>query len=189
MNFSDSTSSVRWYVGAPGTGKTYLALQHLAAIPAPHLLIDSQGCIGAEWSRFRVASVRAAVVAVWGDRVGTALYTPDGLDDVEALCRAAGAAGGAVLIDEAAFWCRGQWCPPAISRLLRAHRHAGAHVLLTTQHIGDISPDAVNCATELYVFRQHSPRALKRLESEYGLDPEELRGLAVGEYKLVDFRA
>jgi hypothetical protein len=66
--------------------------------------------------------------------------------------------------------------------LMRAHRHAEANVLLTTQHLtGDIPQEALSCAPRLFVFRCTSPAVLERLKQE-GLDVERIAALPQGHW-------
>lgn len=68
-------------------------------------------------------------------------------------------------------------------RLLRAYRHAPAHVLLTTQHLsGDVPQEALSCAPRLHVFRCTAPAVLDRLEREYAMDRHMLSQLPQGQF-------
>lgn len=142
-----SEPTAAWYVGIPRAGKTRLAHAHAvetsAACGWPVLVIDSQGVGNFErWPR--AASVEEVLLEVWGQKRSTA-YVPRDVQEVERLVRAVLAAGRVVLlVDEAAYWLsssRGRG--GALLRLLRAYRHAPAHVLLTTQHLsGDVPQEA-----------------------------------------------
>lgn len=179
--------SAAWYVGIPRAGKTRLAHAHAVQLARasgwPVLVIDSQG-VGnfARWPH--APSVDAAVAEVWRHRRSVA-FLPQGPDDVERLARAVLSAGHVVLlVDEAAYWLgstRGKG--GSMLRLLRAYRHAPAHVLLTTQHLsGDVPQEALSCAPRLHVFRCTAPAVLDRLEREYAMDRHMLSQLPQGQF-------
>ena len=167
-----SEPTAAWYVGIPRAGKTRLAHAHAVELSEtsgwPVLVVDSQG-VGNfnEWPH--AASVDDAVLEIWGKRASCAYIPKDG-EEVDQLVRAVLSSGRVVLlVDEAAYWLsssRGRG--GALLRLLRAYRHAPAHVLLTTQHLsGDVPQEALSCAPTLYVFRCTAPAVLDRLEREY----------------------
>ncbi len=166
-------AGVSWYVGAPGTGKTTLAVSHARMIAGarqvPTLVVNSAGGI----------SVSPCAVR----DLGEALYAkqdPDGAAgappvlgivpataaDVEVAMKVVYAGGNAVaLVDEAGWWLtahsRGT---SSLLRVCRAWRHRGLSVLLTTQALsGDIPQTALACANRIYVFRQQAPASVKRL--------------------------
>lgn len=169
------TSSVAWYVGIPGAGKTTLAAHHLAekcrANGNPCLIVDSGGV--AQLAAVQHApSATAAMKLVWQKRQHAA-FVPRDAAEVEAVAASVLEFGRVnVLIDEAAFWLSSRkGLDSNILRLLRAHRHARAHVLLTTQHLSaDVPQAALSCAPTLWVFRCTSPAVLDRLEKAFGLD-------------------
>lgn len=184
-------TSVAWYVGCPGAGKTTLAREHLAELVAangwPAFVVDSQGVAQLD-DVPHAATLDEALRVAFGAGEHVA-YIPRGPLDFECIVRAALSAGRVnLLVDEAAFWITshaGRTSP--LMRLMRAHRHAPACLLLTTQHFsGDVSQQALSCAPRLYVFRCTSRAVLERLESDYGLDPAEVRALPRGKFFTLD---
>lgn len=173
-------------MGIPGSGKTYLALQHLREAMArngwPALLIDS---IGEEQVAHvpHARSVREAIEWVWGAGESAA-YIPPGIEEVNALLRPCLEVGRVnVWIDEAHTWLtarRGTDGP--LLRLMRTHRHARVNLFLTAQHLtGDVPQEALSCAPEIYCFRCTSPAVLERLGRE-GIDPDVVRALPSREF-------
>jgi hypothetical protein len=132
----------------------------------------------------RAASVEDVLLDIWGHKRSVA-FIPNDSRDVERVVRAVLGTGRVVLlIDEAAYWLsssRGRG--GSLLRLLRAYRHAPAHVLLTTQHLsGDVPQEALSCAPTLYVFRCTAPAVLDRLEREYAAPRHLVSTLPQGEY-------
>jgi hypothetical protein len=180
-----------WYVGIPRAGKTRLAHAHAVQLARasgwPVLVVDSQG-VGnfSKWPH--APSADAAVAEIWRHRRSVA-FLPRGGDDVERIARATLSAGHVVLlVDEAAYWLgstRGKG--GSMLRLLRAFRHAPAHVLLTTQHLsGDVPQEALSCAPQLHVFRCTAPAVLDRLEREYGLNRHVVAQLPQGQFVTIN---
>lgn len=176
-----------WYFGAPGAGKTTLALARAAAkrdeLGLPVLVIDSEGLLDTAPAHY-CPTVRDAIECTWGTG-HSARVIPRGEDDVAALARAAESAGNVVLvIDEAWRWlnARGRSIEPLFA-LMRKHRHANVSLHLTTQHLtGDVSQEALSCAPELFVFRCTSGTVLERLRREYGIDPATVSTLPRWQY-------
>lgn len=179
---------IAWYVGAPGTGKTTLALEHAGELSRatgwPVLVLDSTRA--RQFAGYpHAANVDAAIARLYGQARGHAVYSPEDVADVEALCRALRAGGRVVLLlDESAFWLSSQAGRGGeLLRLMRGWRHADVRVLLTTQHLsGDVPQEAWACAPRVYVFRQASPAAWALLEKRFQLAPELVRELRVGEF-------
>ena len=170
--------TVAYYVGGTGTGKTTLMLQHAVAKAderaVPIILIDSEGVIGVDKFNGETALVVDALIdAVWG-RGLHARFTPSTQDQVEAVARAAKAAGGIVLaIDEISYWASGAQLGKDLARLYRVHRHSEVDIYATSQYPADISPLVWNVKSEVYIFRNESARAVERLAQECGLSPED----------------
>lgn len=180
-------SGVRWYIGKPGAGKTTLAASHAAELVAitgyPVLCIDSAGVAQLKGIP-RVRDGSAAVTAAFVERRHAA-FTPRDASEVEYVCAATIMRGCVVLlVDEAAFWISSRKnSAPSLLRLMRAHRHSRAFVLLTTQHFSaDVPQEAISCAPDLYVFACESPAVLDRLERDYGLDRSQVAALARGRF-------
>jgi hypothetical protein len=176
-----SRSGLTWYVGPPGCGKTYRALQDARELIRetgyPLLVIDSQGVEQLEVVP-RATSVSGAIDAVWR-RGEHAAYVPENAAQVEALCRACLEVGHVILlVDESAYWLtsrHGGGSNSALLRLMRAHRHAAVHLLLTTQHFsGDLPQEALACSPTILAGAIRSPAALAVLEKWYGADPAQL---------------
>lgn len=75
---------------------------------------------------------------------------------------------------------------PETSRLMRVWQHSDISVHLTSQRLEDIHQDAIACTTKLYAFRTTSPRTLERLQKDFGFNPEEIKVLQRGDYRVYD---
>lgn len=183
---------VHWYIGIPRAGKTELARRHAAELSKesgwPVLVIDSNGVANFDGVPHVVTDRPAGealaelVKALWKDGKHIAVQPPDA-EFVDRLIRAAGAGRRVhILIDEARNWCSSRYISPALSRLMRATRHAQVTLQLTTQYFGDINSEGTSCGPHLWIFRCTSPPVIDRLRTEYGLDPERVRALPQYEY-------
>lgn len=167
-------------VGSPGTGKTTearrLALQDVAATGFPLLAIDPAHVNTLE-DIHHEKTLLGTIKRVWGEGQHTA-YTPETETEFDTLMQAARAGTRIVLlIDELSFYASSHYLSPALSLLGRLYRYALAHVYTTTQHFGDLSQQLVAVSARIIVFRTVSPRALERLEREFGLPPERVKAL------------
>lgn len=180
-------SSLTWYVGVPGSGKTTAAVAGLARDcqenRRPAIVVDDARVEQfADWERARSLPELLDLVC----RRGCSLaWSPAEPGEVEDLARELQRRGNVnLLVDEAATWLsssRGRG--GELLKLMRRHRHAGVAVHLTTQHLsGDVPQEALSCAPRLLVFRCTSPAVLDRLEREYGLDRGLVAGLPRWEY-------
>ena len=171
------------YVGAPGSGKTFLADIHGRTLAGARgvggLCIDSTGSSGLEhWKR--AESVSDAVDAVW-DRNELVRYTPGDVDELQQLLGAARNPGRCVfLLDEVALW-------PArlkeLDHLCRTWRHTDTDVLVTAQHLsGDIAQGLRACSPRLYAFRQAPSTTLDLLSKEWKLPEDQLQTLGQGDF-------
>lgn len=179
------TTEVRWYVGIPFCGKTWLAKKHLGELVSatgwPALILDSIGEQTLQaWPHAR--SMREAIEWVWGAGQH-ATYIPRSLDEVEALARACCDPGGVNLfIDESHSWLGACSRESPLLTLMRTRRHARANILMTTQHYtGDIPHEARSCAPRTYVFRCTDTAVLDALRKE-GLDISRIPNLPPREY-------
>ena len=187
-------SGVRWYVGAPGTGKTTRALADAAALVAetgyPLVVLDSAGAAQLETVP-HVEQLEQLAERVWGKGLHTAWIGTDS-EAVERLLAGVFAGGNCILlVDETAFWLTSRRGTSSwLLRLMRSHRHARVWLLLTTQHFsGDLPQEALACGPELLVSRVTSPTALDLLERRYGCDPDMIRRLPVGKFLRVDLES
>lgn len=176
-----------WYIGVPGSGKTTLAKAHALAESrrngCPVLVLNSEGV--AQFEGFPTTrSRRAAIRAVWGSRASCALI-PAGAADVRAVIAAAHNPGRInLLIDETSAWLSARSGASAeLLALMRAHRHAGLNLYLTTQHLtGDVPQAAFSCAPHVYIFRCTAPAVLERIERTWGIEPGRVRKLRQFQY-------
>ena len=178
-------SGVYWYAGISQSGKTTLALAHVARdieSSGRAALIVDPACASNLRGEYHAESVRETIDRVWGRDVSTA-YTPSGIEDFDSLMRAAHAGRDrTVLIDEAFYFCSGRAISKDLSRVLRTHAHGRNTYRLTTQHIGDIASEALAATTEVYLFASVSESALDRIRERGWADPEAVRALSQGEY-------
>lgn len=174
--------SVTWYVGIPESGKSHQALADLIATSRakrlPAVVIDEARASNFErWPH--AESLDELLEAVWGYGLRVA-YTPRDPSEVEQIAAAALECGRVcILIDEAAtFLTSNVGRGGNLSRLMRRHRHADAHLFLTTQHFsGDVSQEALSCAPRVCIFRNESEAVLDALKRRYGLDWETVRNI------------
>lgn len=178
-----------WAVGIPHSGKTVAAFREALAdvneSGRPLLVIDAEGvCSG------NAADGIPALPAITKEEAIRQIYTsgesarvvPHDEEDVAWICRALiGGRNAILLIDEASYYTRGAGILPDLARLLRIRRHVNVSIYATTQYVGDLAPLALQCATDIFAFRNVSQRALERLSMEYNLDPDALQNLQVGQ--------
>lgn len=182
-------TGIKWYVGIPRCGKTWLAKRHLAELVRstgwPALIIDSIGEDSlAGWRHAR--NVREAIEWVWGAGQH-ATFFPQGDDDreqVDQLLRAALEPGHVnVFIDEAHTWMtarKGTSGP--LLQICRRHRHSKVNLLMTSQHYtGDVPHEARSCSPEIFAFRCTDTAVLDQLRRE-GVDPSMIASLPEREF-------
>jgi hypothetical protein len=172
----------RWYVGCPLAGKTLLASIHfqqkITERQVPGIVIDSEGADN--FAEMRHARSVAELLDAAFTRGETLAFIPEDPSEVDEIAEACRFPGNVVLfVDEASHWLsRGRGVGKPMLRLLRTCRHRGTDVYLTTQHLsGDVPPEALACAPELFVFNTTSWPALERLEQQYKLDPAAVQAL------------
>jgi hypothetical protein len=180
---------IYWYCGAPTAGKTTLALANLRndilRTRRPALIIDSQS-VGGLRDIPHSRGVRDTIVRVWKEGSSCA-YTPTSIEEVSRIAEAIRLGKRVhVLIDEARYWMSSHSITPELSRLMRVWQHAEITVHLTTQRLQDIHGDAIACTTKMFAFRCVDPRTLERLQKDFGFDPDEIRNLPRGSYKVWD---
>jgi hypothetical protein len=111
------------------------------------------------------------------------VYLPPSQEEFENLLaglKAASLAGGRaiVVIDEIYRWAY-PYPSPLLRECFQAHRHVWENltVLYTSQYVGYLQSDLLNCIDAAYIFRTQSFRSLKRIEEEYGVPPEQVEAL------------
>lgn len=175
--------SVRVYLGVTGSGKTTLALRHAREGP-PFLAVDPLR-IGDSWGLPRARNGIEAVRAVL--RRGSIVWSPASGDELDrALDRlyrasALGARRG-ILIDECWEYCSYRALSPILREGLRAHRHYRLDWYLTTQIPCDLHAAVFAADPLAHIFRLRRVRDIERVVAEWGLDPEKIKRLGVGEH-------
>jgi len=187
---------VTLYVGIRQCGKTTLATDHVEKsidlTGWPCLTIDATGANNLRHLR-HCDSVLEVVRAVWDDRVHAAIIPRPGrlgskseaVDEVRLLMRVAALKGNGhavILFDEFGFWARGNTIAGEILNALRTPTHTNLDIHLTTQYLGDLNPKVFQCVTEAHVFRVNGEYALKRVRTEFSMDPARVSALAQGEH-------
>lgn len=173
---------VRWFVGCPQSGKSTLARELASRLHrerrVPVIVLDAQSVHNfAELPECKLEDVAATV---WKHPRASVRVVPRDVDEVDRICRAVSAGGDVVLlVDEAHNWLSAQsGCSGELVRLMRTVQHARADLFLTTQHLtGDVHQGALSCTSELYVFRNTSPRVLQVLERDFGMDRAKIQAL------------
>jgi hypothetical protein len=180
---------VCFYVGARRTGKTYLALRHLAsrADGRPAVVVDSIGADNFASMAGRCDTIDAAIDRAWKQKLHT-VVSPRTDDEGALLFDCAADLGGVhLLVDESARWITGRRSCASLEMLLRAGRHRRVSVALTTQHFsGDVPQWVFQVEPAFYLFRTRGRRALERLAEEFedeGL-PEQVAALEPRRYLL-----
>jgi hypothetical protein len=185
---------VSFYVGMTGTGKTYLALQHLREAVAengfPALILD---LVRAKNLRDlpHEPSVDAVLDKLYGSPRTHATFTPTE-EQTDQLMRAISddlAGGVNVLVDEI-YWvpCNARKISTDFSKALRSWRHPALgenRFFLTSQRPGDLHGDGYAARSRMYVFRPSEGRDVDRLERDFGIPREEMLALKAREFKLV----
>jgi hypothetical protein len=150
------------YIGAPGMGKTTAALRDAAALEKAVFVIDSAGVVKVNGAQ--VYKSRREAFAAYGAGFSV-VYIPKGPADLEAL--AEGFAKGrhaAVVLDELVYWTSAGYCPPALEKICRLHRHYELDLFFTTQQPQDVPGRVRNCATRVRVFRCSDARSLAAVD-------------------------
>ena len=146
-------------------------------------MVDSEDSMAADFPGVPVARrVGVAVSYVWGSG-SHCRWIPSDPSEVERVAEYAHELRRVVLlVDESSYYLHGGTRnSSALLRLIRAHRHAEAFLLFTTQHFsGDVPQAAFGGAPPVYVFQTTSPAALKRLRDDWGAPVELIRTLPVG---------
>lgn len=169
------------YIGAPGMGKTRLALSHASAREAPPLLVvDSAGVV--PWpSRYRTR-LEEAVRDLWERNFDAVRWIPRDGKEFCRMLRVVSILGNcSLLVDELAMWTSSMAAPEELEKIIRLHRHLGISLYCTTQYPVDLPARLRNCATEVYAFGQKDDRATAVL-AQWGMAPEAVKALTVGQY-------
>lgn len=188
-------SGIRWYVGIPECGKTYLALQKIAADQQ----VDGYPCltfdmIGAKnfldmphvqtFGRPASAVVDEVVDALWVRRVSCIVgprLSEELIEELFIACQ--GGRRVHVFIDEALEVAGPNWVSRELRELMKGHRHYEVTVDLTTQHFGDVSSKAISADPTFYLFRLAPGASVERASRLTGIPEEELLSLPQYEYK------
>lgn len=174
------------YIGTTGTGKTHKAIRDAITLAGSLrqgvLVIDSGG---AENLR---EIPEAMNPNVFGGRTIQSVFAsgsiirmvPKGEADFGEAIRRVDRYGNCVLfIDECAHWAY----HADFLRLCRVWRHRKISLFLTTQKVGrDLEQTVLACDPTLYVFRCTASRTKEYFERWYGLKPDALKALKVGEH-------
>jgi hypothetical protein len=159
----------RVYVGAGGSGKSYLARRHLFQFPrtiiiSPRderenargaIVIYDRASLAYELERLAVAGVKKFRIC----------FRPAGdpIAAFELLNRAAMIAGDvAVLWDEGGWYIRGGRLPIDASDIWNGGRHVGCRVFTTSIRSAQLSRDVTGNATEVFIFRAADDEDAKR---------------------------
>lgn len=191
--------SIFIYLGTTGTGKTYKAVRDLEALHQANghgaLVIDSAASPTVAHVP-RVADLREAILAVWGERklvrwIPSDEDKKDSQADFTRLMLAARAGGNvSILVDEISFWAKN----PEMLKLCRVWRASNVDLLLTGQHVGmDFGQSVLACNPTLYLYRLTAPRSIE-FATRWLTDPEtgepieesRVRNLGLGEF--LEFR-
>lgn len=183
---------IAYFVGATGSGKTYLAcklaVEDAASTHRPLVIIDSEGVVPAGTGGAVLVDNPGELPAIVWREGHSVRFVPDGPEDVgRVACYLRGGKNAVLLVDEISYWGRGAHVVPELARLFRVHRHSNVSIYATSQYPGDISPLIWNIRTHVYVFRNDSMRAMERLTEELSLSDEDvdaIRSLPDREYKL-----
>jgi len=184
------------YVGIRQCGKTTKAQENVSESVRltgwPVLTIDATGAKNLRHLR-HVDSCAEAVRSIWTDRVHAAIIPRPGrlgpkteaVDEVRFLMSVAAhdkAGYAIILFDEFGFWARGNTIAGEILNVLRTPTHTNLDLHLTTQYLGDLNPKVFQCITDAHVFRVNGEYGLKRVRTEFSLDPAKVSALKQGEH-------
>jgi hypothetical protein len=184
------STGVAWYVGAPQTGKTTLAVRHAGALVTstgrPLLVLDWGGVNNFRDS-YHVRTPEAAIEELYGEGEHC-FYTPASREDADRLLAAVLEAGETnVLVDEAHYMLGRHGTSKPLLRMMRAHAHVGVFVLCTSQHYtGDVTSEARSCSPIMHVFRTTAELSLDLLRKSYDLEPRKLVALPTGAHYRLD---
>lgn len=174
--------------GAQGCGKTTLARkiadELVMNLQWPLLGIDSHGDLADFYGRSATGSVQDALRISVRDGQSV-LFDPPEDEPLERIAHGlfdAHPAKVVLFIDEIAYSCKYDTMKKWTRALFRKYRKAQVAVVGTTQYISDISPLALQGTYELHSGFQSSELAVKRLSTEYGMDPAKLKTLGRGEF-------
>jgi hypothetical protein len=171
------------YIGAPGTGKTFLARRELLELVREQrigaLVVDSAHV--ETLADLRAAgSLEEALGVVYHAR-DAVRWTPENLEELARALRALRAGGrAALLVDELRWWSPGgKKLPDELLTLCRTWRHSQVSVFLTTQAVTrDLGAELLACELRLRIFRLTATPSLEWGLRWLGLDPAKVATLA-----------
>lgn len=87
-----------------------------------------------------------------------------------------------LLVDETRFYASQYYVSANLVILARTFQHLKLGLVFVTQRINDIHGDVRSCVTEVHTGRCTSPRILKYLAQEQGLNPGKVKALPVNAF-------
>ena len=180
--------SIELWHGVPGCGKsTAMHARTRADIEGsglPCIVLDP-GRVD-QWAGVpHVPTLSGVYDLAWSKRAHVAIAAD--ADEEERICEALllhsrGAGGFILVIDELREYASGRAVGEALVQLARRHRHARVEIRMGTQSIGDLRTELLAAVDTIWTGRNSAPYNLEALERRYGLDPERVRTLGVGEF-------
>lgn len=167
----DEALGVRFYIGEPDTGKTYLMLADAKRSKLPFIFVDSRG--DGKNPRYLPPLVGGPFEAI--DRAfgagKAARFIPKSEAQVDCLFAAAEKVRVpcCIGIDELVFWTTASYCPEHLLYCCRTYGHLGPlSVLATTQAPQDVPSKIRQCPTDVFLFRSTDARAREALRQWSG---------------------
>ena len=180
--------SVELWHGVPGCGKSTAMRARveadIAASGLPCIVLDP-GRVE-QWAGVpHVAALSGVYDHAWVRRTHVAIAAD--AEEEERICEAllshSRALGGFVfVVDELREYASGRSVGESLVQLARRHRHACVSMRLGTQSIGDVRTELLAAVDTIWTGRNCAPYNLETLERRYGLDPQRVQKLGVGEF-------